>query len=35
MASTKAYTKLDTHVASPRESERNEELMSLLACLNE
>jgi len=34
-ASTKAYTKHDTYLTSPRELDRNEELMSLLACLNE
>lgn len=34
-ASTKIYTKVETQITSPRELERNEELMSLLACLNE
>ena len=34
-ASTKAATKLDTNITSPRDSEKNEELLSLIACLNE
>lgn len=34
-ASTKAQTKHETYLTSPREAERNEELLSLLACLNE
>jgi hypothetical protein len=34
-ASTKAITKHETYATSPRDQEHNQEILALLACLNE